>query len=61
MKMNKYVENTDLSLLEQFVKEHGVIKSFAKKKYSWDRVVNLFIWDLWQREHFDILEQTKRK
>jgi CRP-like cAMP-binding protein len=32
MKMNKYVENTDLSLLEQFVKEHGVIKSFAKKE-----------------------------
>lgn len=31
-KMNKYVENTDFSLLETFVKEHGTVKSFAKKE-----------------------------
>lgn len=31
--MNKYIENTDFSLLEQFVKERGTIRSFGKKEF----------------------------
>lgn len=31
-KMNAYIENTDFSLLEQFVTEQGTVRSFAKKE-----------------------------